>query len=161
MKYVFLQTILGFHHYTSQVIPSPETMPTELSKIREQKVLDYVWQDVTNLPDGTTCDIENCRTPTTVLTPETAWSTIVQDAGGQAVRRHAGVNCIEKAILTHATAGLTSNAPVTVASMGRTTRGVELACRFRTRTASSAGAPTAAPTGSIPEQGSTDKPSKD
>jgi hypothetical protein len=158
---VFLQTILGFHHYTSQVIPNLDTMPTASSQISEQKVLDYEWLAAENLPDGTTCDIENCRTPTTVLTPETAWSTIVQDAGGQAVRRHAGMNCIEKAILTHATAGLTSNAPVTVASMGRTTRGVELACRFRTRTASSAGAPTAAPTGSIPEQGSTDKPSKD
>jgi hypothetical protein len=158
---VFLQTILGFHHYTSQVIPNLDTMPTASSQISEQKVLDYEWLAAENLPDGTTCDIENCRTPTTVLTPETAWSTIVQDAGGQAVRRHAGMNCIEKAILTHATAESKSNAQVTAASLARTARNMELALRFRKRGDSSAGAPTAAPTGSIPEQYSTDKPSKD
>jgi hypothetical protein len=157
----FLQIILGFHHYTSQVIPNLDTMPTASSQISEQKVLDYEWLAAENIPDGTICDIENCRTPTTVLTPETAWSTIVRDVGGQAVRLHAGMNCIEKAILTHATAGLTSNAPVTVASMGRMIRNTELALRFRARGDSSAEAPTAAPTGSIPEQDSTDKLSKD
>jgi hypothetical protein len=161
MKYVFLQTIFGFHHYISQVLPNPNNMPTASSKISQQEVLEYDWLPAETLPDNTTCDIENCCTPKTTLTPKSAWSTIVQGVGEPAVTAYAGTNCIEKAILTQATAKPNPDAPVTVASMGRTTRGVELACRFRMRTASSAGAPTAAPTGSISEQDSTDKPSKD
>jgi hypothetical protein len=164
MKYVFLQTIFGFHHYISQVLPNPNNMPTASSKISQQKVLDYVWQDVTNLPDGTTCDIENCRTPNTVLTPRTAWGTTVGDNQTPQTTAYAGSTCIEKAIYTDLIAGATADPDttvVTVASMARNIRALDLSHRFTMRRAGSAGAPTATPTRPLPEQNSTDKPSKD
>ena len=158
---MFLQTILGFQHHTSQAISSLDTMPTGSSNINEQKVLDYDWLEAKTLPDNTTCDIENCRTPKATLTPETAWSAIVRDDEASGVTAYAGTNCIEKAILTQSTATPDPDAPVTVASMGRTIRGLDLAWRFRMRGAGSAGAPTRATSGSIPEQDSKDHPSKD
>ena len=155
-------TLASIFHTDQFITKPPHTMPTDSSKISEDKVLDHYWKDAAPAR-GTTCDIENCCTPGTTLTPQTAWSTTVGDAQTPRRMAYAGSNCIEKAIYTHLIPNVnaTSDTVVTADIMARNNRVLDLAFRFKTRDASSAGAPTAATTGSLPEQDSKDHPSKD